>query len=123
MAELFPEYLQNHNNDIKLLNVYYEVFCTEAQGTEGLLITAERRAQDLTRQATNIYPDAGVGSHASQAKEERPKDCTDAKWWYKKAKGRRNKLWTFCEIKNGRANAREGRGPSLNEDATGKYHW
>lgn len=56
---------------------------------------------------TNIYPDVGVGSHASQAKEDRPKDCTDAKWWYKKAKRRRNKFWTFCELKNGRGNVQK----------------
>lgn len=76
----FPEYLQNHKNDTKLLNANYDIFCTEAQGTEGLLFTAERRALDPTRKETNIYPDGGVGSQASQAKEDRPKDCTDAKW-------------------------------------------
>lgn len=43
LAELFPEHLQNYRNDIKLLNMNCEVFCTEAQGTEGLLITAKRK--------------------------------------------------------------------------------
>lgn len=66
-------------------------------GTEGLLITAEKRALDLTRKVINIYPDVGVESHASQAKEDRPKDCTEAKWWYKKAKGKKNKFWTFVK--------------------------
>lgn len=43
MAELFPEHLQNYKNDIKLSNMNCEVFCPDAQETEGLLINPEKK--------------------------------------------------------------------------------
>lgn len=59
----------------------------QSTGNSRATITTGRAALDSTRKVANIHPDVSVESHGSRAQEVRPKDCTDAKWWYREVKG------------------------------------